>query len=185
MIPITGIRTLRQKREYIRKALQPILNKQKATNYKYSKLDDVVAHLQPVLDKYEVGFEHSIFIENGVNCLKTTIYDLDNETDEVTATSIVSAESKVMSVHQATGAGITFFKRYHLVTLFGLLTENDTDGNTTVAPKSNNQLDWIAIFEPYIKKGDKTDCLKKYETQVKNMSDEQKKVIMLKIDAMK
>jgi len=181
----TTTATLRQKRHQIRLDLQPILNKNKAANYKYSKLDDVVAHLQPVLDKYGVGFEHTIFIKNGVNCLKTTIYDIDNEKDEVVATSTVSADSKVMSVHQATGAGITFFKRYHLVTLFGLLTENDTDGNTTVAPKSNNQLDWIAIFEPYIKKGDKADCLKKYEMQEKNMRDEQKKAIMIKIDAMK
>jgi hypothetical protein len=177
--------TLRQKRHQIRLALQPILNRQKASNYKYSKLDDVVEHLQPVLDKYRVGFEHCTFIENGVNCLKTTIYDIDNEKDEVIATSTVTADSKVMSVHQATGAGITFFKRYHLVSLFGLLTENDTDGNTTIAPKSNNQLDWIAIFEPYIKKGDKTDCLKKYELQEKNMSDEQRKAIMIKIDEMK
>lgn len=177
--------TLRQKRNAIRVEMLPIIKKNKAKNYKYAKLDEVVEHLSPHLKKYGVGYEHELYITDGKNCLKTTIYNIDDESDIAISTSIVSAESKIMSTHQATGAGITFFKRYHLVAMFGLLTENDTDGNTTSIPKSNKELDWIAIFTPYIKKGDKNDCLKKYEMHKSKMNADQKDLIIKMIDNIK
>ena len=130
--------------------------------YKYADLPVIFETINPLLKKHGLGFTQLI---NG-NKIKTILFhveseeSLESETDmpieslnyeEITKIKD-GAEIKLqvikgfegMNKAQAIGSLITYFRRYSLSSLLGLITDKDTDGvgseDTNQTNKSNSRL---------------------------------------------
>lgn len=99
--------------------------------YNYADLPKVVSIVTPFLIKHGIWYEHttSYDVELKCNILTTTIYSIHDESQIIFGSSIISNEAVLggMNRFQVEGSGITYFRRYHLTTLLGLITEEDTD----------------------------------------------------------
>jgi hypothetical protein len=99
--------------------------------YNYADLPKVISIIAPFLKKHGIWYEHGTGydVELKCNILSTTVYSVYNESDERSCSSIINNEVVLggMNRFQVEGSGITYFRRYHLVVLLGLITEEDTD----------------------------------------------------------
>lgn len=86
-----------------------------AFKYKYATLDQIQDKLAPVLEKLKLLIVHSIKHES----LVTVIYDI--ETGESTQSSINITTQNA----QDRGSEITYYRRYNLLALLDLKTEDD------------------------------------------------------------
>lgn len=116
--------------------------------YKYTDLPAIFEQVNPLLKKYGLGFTQPL---NG-NKIKTILFHcesgetIESETDlpietliyeDVTkpnSKGILEAKSVIkgfegMNKAQAIGSLITYFRRYSLSSLLGLVTDKDTDGS--------------------------------------------------------
>lgn len=88
-------------------------------SYAYAKLEEIIEHVMPILNKHDLGFTQTSRIEGMDNVLQTIIFHKSGE-------KILSEMFlPVASDAQKTGAAITYFKRYMLQAALGLATEDD------------------------------------------------------------
>jgi hypothetical protein len=110
------------------KELKPVLKGSEAEirsagkpgfSYTYAKLEEIIEHVTPILNKHDMGFTQTSRIEGMDNVLQTIIFHKSGE-------KILSEMFlPVASDAQKTGAAITYFKRYMLQAALGLATEDD------------------------------------------------------------
>ena len=109
-------------------------------NYKYADLPAIFEVINPLLKKYGLGFTQLI---NGIT-IKTILFHVESgeilESDtEMPIESLVyepTADGKkfvlrgfeAMNKAQAIGSLVTYFRRYALSSMLGLVTDKDTDG---------------------------------------------------------
>jgi hypothetical protein len=107
--------------------------------YKYTDLPAIFETINPLLKKYGLGFTQPI---NGTK-IKTILFHcksgetIESETD-LPIDSLVYEENdkkkfvlrgfEGMNKAQAIGSLVTYFRRYALSSLLGLVTDKDTDG---------------------------------------------------------
>lgn len=107
----------------------------KGYGYTYTKLDNIVSMLRPILSKHGLSY---------IQCDKTDEQGRIGIETLVTHTSgqwlcsevayCVEDKLKGMNSFQVRGSSNTYLRRYSLSSVFGLATEEDLDGN---APKQN------------------------------------------------
>lgn len=114
-------------------------------NYKYADLPAILGIINPLMKKHNLGFYQAV---NGIK-LKTVIFEtetgetIESETD-MPFDSLVYEETidkkrfvirgfEAMNKAQAIGSLITYFRRYSLSSMLGLVTDKDTDGTGKVA----------------------------------------------------
>jgi len=106
--------------------------------YKYVKLEHIIAQIKPVLKKHNLGFTQ--FVEQ--DGLRTTLFHtITGESIEAWC-HIPECDMKGMNKFQSAGAGITYFRRYALSSMLGVITDADTDAKVYTtsplkSPKSN------------------------------------------------
>lgn len=126
-------------------------------NYKYADLPAIFKEINPLMAKHGMGFYQAV---NGKN-LKTVVFHIESgesiESDtEMPFESLVYEDVKkvnskkeeytvsvikgfeAMNRAQAIGSLITYFRRYAISSLLGLVTDKDTDGTGAVAEKTIN-----------------------------------------------
>ncbi len=127
-------------------------------NYKYADLPAIFKEINPLMAKYGMGFYQAV---NGKN-LKTVVFHIDSgesiESDtEMPFESLVYEEVKktnpktkeeytasvikgfeAMNRAQAIGSLITYFRRYAISSMLGLVTDKDTDGTGAMGEKTIN-----------------------------------------------
>lgn len=95
--------------------------------YKYVTLDDILNMLKAVLPKYGLGFVQFPESVEGKDGLTTLVFHDSGEfisaRYEMDATPV-----KGTNVTQQKGASITYCRRYALASIFGIASEEDTDG---------------------------------------------------------
>lgn len=128
----------------------------KAFKYKYAPLEVIMPALLPILDDYGIDFQHTTdFNEKGEGYLKTVVFFIDDRATtsvEVVCRTIINplASLKGMNEMMVIGAGTTYNRRYHLVTIFGLLTEDDTDAGGALAEDENGNVNGTNIKAPSV-----------------------------------
>lgn len=168
------------------------INKDKAAHgYSYATLDQIMDKLNPLLNKYRLLVTHFIDYdkEEKMSYVKTVVMNVDKPTEELTSTTYIDkdvtlpGQNKVMVI----GSQITYYRRYHVTSLFGLTTETDTDaggaipnrgakasGSVESAGSGEKAVDFVAIFKNMIAKGkDKPTVEKQFTTYKSKMSEEQ------------
>lgn len=96
----------------------------KGYNYTYANLNKIFDTIKPLLKKHGLGFTQML---NG-DSLNTIIFHI--ESAEVLESSIgmdTSVNLAGMNKYQTLGSAITYFRRYQLACMLGLVTDKDID----------------------------------------------------------
>jgi len=132
--------------------------------YKYIQLEHIIAQINPLLKKHDLGFTQLI---DGSG-LTTVLFHHPSGEDISSSCIIPECDMKGMNKFQSAGAGITYFRRYALSSMLGIISDQDTDAKvyTTVAPKIKvkpeeatkvtlevDSKDWINVLK-YISKSE-------------------------------
>lgn len=97
-------------------------------SYRYATLDSVIELLNVVLPKYGLGWVQTIGMQDERQTLTTRIIHESGEWLEDTLALPQARPDGSRNENQELGASITYFKRYALSAMFGIATDDDTDG---------------------------------------------------------
>ena len=168
---------LEKKMWEIKQKLPKFKKATKGFKFKYTNLSDIEKGLLPLLVESKIGYCHNIDIEDGKNILLTTIFDLESELTQ-THRLIIPDDVKLagMNDYQSLGSALTYFRRYHLVVAFGILTDEDVDALTPeVAKTTANHVEKV---KQLISIGRAKSTLEKYKkTYESKMTDAEIKEI--------
>jgi len=100
--------------------------------YKYIKLDYIIAQINPLLNKHKLGFTQLIE-DNGI----TTLLFHHPSGESIQSHAVIpECSMKGMNVYQSVGSGITYYRRYMLSSMLGIISDADTDAKVyTDTPK--------------------------------------------------
>lgn len=183
---LTRIREFQQDLESIE-----IMRNTEGYGYEYADLNSILKIITPFLKKHNIWYYHYTNFDECLkrNVINTKIYCIDNESDLITSSTSIDGEAILggMNRFQVEGSALTYFRRYHLVTLLGLLTEEDSDAagkrkqktpkNTQNSNNSNSKeadkaIDFVGIFKDMIAKEKPVDKIKNtlnmYKEQISN-----------------
>lgn len=134
-------------------------------NYNYASLDVVIPIILPLLKKYEIGFYHTtgwdkdvsrMYVETILFCTDKNDEDILKSRTHIDENTILAKMNKFMVI----GSAMTYFRRYHLALMLGLLTDEDTDaGGMQQSSRSvdssarTQEVDYMSIFKNQIDKG--------------------------------
>lgn len=94
-------------------------------SYDYVSLSKFKKIVDPVLEEQKVGYIQPLKIIDGKNCLETIVYDEETGEEIVSSTIILKPRSETNP--QDWGASITYFRRYTLFSIFGIIGDKDDD----------------------------------------------------------
>jgi len=179
------------------------ITKDKAAHgYAYATLDQIMDKLSPILKENRLLVYHTtgFDFEQKKSYVDTVIRDIDKPSDilrsvtYIDETIVLPGQNKAMVF----GSLITYYRRYHVTSMFGLTTETDTDAGGAApgarpvgrsvesAPGVEKPTDFIGIFTNMIQKGkDKPTIEKQFATYKPKMNEEQVEKITTLINNMK
>ena len=130
------MKTLSKKMWDIKLSLKKIKKATKGFKFQYTNLPDVEKNLRPLLVEHKIGYRFRLTHQDEGNILILQIFN-EEGTEESEAHSLLIPKGAVlagMNEYQALGSGITYFRRYLLVTAFGIITDDDADSVVKDAP---------------------------------------------------
>ena len=115
--------------------IQAVQRDKDGFGYKYATLDNVLNMLKDVLPMYDLGFVQFPETIDGKDGVTTVVIHKSGEyisaRYEMDATPV-----KGTNLTQQKGASITYTRRYSLCSIFGIATEEDTDGVVADQPQT-------------------------------------------------
>jgi len=165
--------------------------------YNYAPLDVILPIINPQLKRLGLDYQHRTdFTESGVLFLETTIFKVEDVNpvtrDEILARTPINNQVQLSKMNEfmVIGSAMTYYRRYHLVTMLGLTADEDTDagGKTadagrSIDSKAQNEKDYLPTFKHQLQLGkDKKVVEGIFKTYQKHMSEEQIKAIRDLID---
>ena len=140
--------------------------------YSYSDLPAIFKVINPLLQKHGLGFIQSINSHDGDNYLNTIVFHSESAEKIESNTLIPIVSLKGMNDYQSFGSGITYYRRYALASMLGLVTDKDTDASGEQTKQSISDDRFVKAIEA-IKQGKaKKADLNKFE-----LTAEQTKVL--------
>jgi hypothetical protein len=111
--------------------------------YTYADLPKIFEEINPLLQKHGLGFTQLINTKDGVNYLATVVFHVESGEQIESNCMIPYVQLKGMNDFQSFGSGVTYFRRYCLSSMLGLVTDKDTDASgeqvkTKKKPKIDN-----------------------------------------------
>ena len=97
--------------------------------YSYADLPKIFEEINPLLQKHGLGFTQLINSQDGLNYLKTILFHVESGESIDSLTLIPYVQLKGMNDFQSFGSGVTYFRRYCLSSMLGLVTDKDTDAS--------------------------------------------------------
>ena len=97
--------------------------------YSYADLPKIFEEINPLLQKHGLGFTQLINSQEGLNYLKTILFHVESGESIDSVTLIPYVQLKGMNDYQSFGSGVTYFRRYCLSTILGIVTDKDTDAS--------------------------------------------------------
>lgn len=123
--------------------------------YKYADLPTILEKINPLLKKHGLGFYQTItgtslktvifHVESGREIVSLTEMPLDSisyeeATDKEGRIKVILRGFEGMNRVQAIGSMITYFRRYALSTILGLVTDTDPDGTSATKGKDGEEI---------------------------------------------
>lgn len=109
----------------------PIIHKDtKGHNYTYADLPQIFSVINPLLKKHKLCFTQ-LLQDNGI---KTILFHVESGEQIDSFTTIPLVKLGAMNEYQSYGSGVTYFRRYALSSMLGLVTDKDTDAAGSSAP---------------------------------------------------
>lgn len=97
--------------------------------YSYTDLPKIFSEINPLLKKHGLGFTQLINTNEGHNYLVTILFHVESGEVLESSTLVPIVQLKGMNEYQCFGSGITYFRRYCLSSILGLVTDKDTDAS--------------------------------------------------------
>ena len=102
----------------------PVIHKgTQGYGYSYADLPKIFEVINPLLQKHGLGFTQLI---NGQQIV-TVLFHCESGENIESKTDIPMIQLKGMNDYQSFGSGITYYRRYCLSTILGIVTDKDTD----------------------------------------------------------
>lgn len=102
----------------------PVIHKgTQGYGYSYADLPKIFEVINPLLKKHGLGFTQLI---NGQKIV-TVLFHVESGERIDSETDIPMIQLKGMNDYQSFGSGITYYRRYCLSTILGIVTDKDTD----------------------------------------------------------
>ena len=109
----------------------PIIHKDtKGHNYTYADLPQIFSTINPLMKKHGLCF--SQLLEN--DGIRTILFHVESGEQLESFTLIPKVKLGNMNDFQAIGSGYTYFRRYCISSILGLVTDKDTDAAGVQAP---------------------------------------------------
>lgn len=106
-----------------------LLKNTKGYGYNYTDLSEIIKIINPYMQKHGLGFTQPLQ-KNESNGIRTIIFHIDtNETIESYVDLIEGVQLKGMNDFQVYGNSVSYFRRYALVSILGLVSDKDTDAS--------------------------------------------------------
>jgi len=172
-------RSLREKMWGIKLALPTFKKSTPGFKFKYVNLEEIESALIPLLSENKLAIEHRTLVDNGNNVLNTTVFDFESEDSTSVELKIPdNIQLSGMNGYQALGSGLTYFRRYNIVTLFDILgTDNDIDALKPL--KTPQKVNYVDKINSLIKLGRKKANLERYfEQYSEKMTDEEREQVI-------
>jgi hypothetical protein len=93
--------------------------------YSYADLPAIFEKINPLLKKHGLGFTQLIEGQD----LKTIVFHSESGEVLESQTTIPVVALKGMNDYQSFGSGVTYYRRYALSAMLGLVTDKDTDAS--------------------------------------------------------
>jgi hypothetical protein len=121
----------------------PIIHKDtKGHNYTYADLPQIFSVINPLLKKHKLCFTQ--LLEN--DGIRTILFHVESGEQIESFTTIPLVKLGAMNEYQSYGSGVTYFRRYALSSMLGLVTDKDTDA-AGASSKYNPNLDtWASAL---------------------------------------
>jgi hypothetical protein len=107
----------------------------KGHNYQYADLPTIFEVINPLLEKHGLGFTQLL---QG-NSIQTILFHVETGETIESLTEIPQDEASRMNIFQSSGSGVTYFRRYALSSMLGIVTDVDTDA--AKQPLSNDRFE--------------------------------------------
>jgi len=108
----------------------PVIHKgTQGYGYSYADLPKIFEVVNPLLKKHGLGFTQLINSKEGENYLVTVLFHVESGESIESTTLIPQVELKNMNEYQSFGSGCTYFRRYCLSSICGLVTDKDLDAS--------------------------------------------------------
>jgi len=109
----------------------PIIHKDtKGHNYTYADLPQIFSVINPLLKKHKLCFTQ--LLEN--DGIRTILFHVESGEQIESHTPIPLVKLGAMNEYQSYGSGVTYFRRYALSSMLGLVTDKDTDASGSSMP---------------------------------------------------
>ena len=121
----------------------PIIHKDtKGHNYTYADLPQIFSVINPLLKKHKLCFTQ--LLDN--DGIKTILFHVDSGEELESFTPIPLVKLGAMNEYQSYGSGVTYYRRYALSAMLGLVTDKDTDAAGASSPASVNLSTWASAL---------------------------------------
>jgi hypothetical protein len=97
--------------------------------YSYADLPKIFEEINPLMKKHGLGFTQLINTKDGINYLATVVFHVESGEQIDSNCMIPYVQLKGMNDFQSFGSGVTYFRRYCLSSMLGLVTDKDTDAS--------------------------------------------------------
>jgi hypothetical protein len=165
-----------------------ILKSTEAYGYNYADLPSILKVIHPVLLKHKLWYNHTTKYdrESKQNVLETVIYCIDDNEDFIYSSTIIDREATLAKMNRfmIEGSALTYFRRYHLVTMLGLLTDEDHDAGgkrtkpgRSVETATVSEVNFVAIFEKQAKTKTKQQFQKTFDAYKSQMNNDDIKAV--------
>jgi len=102
----------------------PVIHKgTKGHNYSYADLPTILEVINPLLKKHGLGFTQ---LMQGT-AIQTILFHVETGESIESLTEVPQVELRGMNAFQSAGSGITYYRRYALSSMLGIVTDKDTD----------------------------------------------------------
>ena len=149
----------------------PVIHKDtKGHNYTYADLPQIFSVINPLLKKNGLCF--SQLLEN--DGIRTILFHVESGESLESFTSIPKVKLGAMNEYQSYGSGVTYYRRYALSSMLGLITDKDIDAcGVQEQPKS------LQIWKQEIDKCKSLDELNSYYANSQQLINGNKDIISL------
>ena len=109
--------------------------------YQFADLPKIFSEINPLLQKHGLGFTQLINTKEGINYLATVVFHVESGEQIESNCMIPYVQLKGMNDFQSFGSGVTYFRRYCLSSILGLVTDKDTDASGEQEKPKKESLD--------------------------------------------
>lgn len=114
--------------------------------YSYADLKTIVESITPILEKHGLAFMQHLGTKEHTNYIETILFHVESGEMIKSEVMIPFISLDRMNDYQSFGSGVSYYRRYALSCVLGLVTDEDKDASGTQVKKSETQKASIVVL---------------------------------------